>query len=126
MQKFKRWIIPALALGFLLVMLGWFLGRRSVEGLRLSTQREAPVRTVTAAEGTEAPRLDLNRATAEELTRLPGIGETLAQRIIDYREANGPFQYAAELLRVPGIGSKTFEALRDLIYVEAQDEDTDH
>ena len=126
MQKFKRWIFPALALCFLLVMGGWFLGRRSVDGLRLNVRQDAAIRSVSETESIEFERLDLNRAGLEELMRLPGIGETLAQRILEYRDANGPFQYAAELINVPGIGSKTYEALRDLICVEEQDENSDH
>ena len=60
---------------------------------------------------------DLNTATAEELARLPGIGEVLAERILRYREENGPFQTAEELLNVPGIGEKKLEALRPEVTV---------
>ena len=59
--------------------------------------------------------LDLNSATAEELQKLPGIGEKLSQAIVDYREQNGPFQTVDELLRVPGIGEKRLASIRDLV-----------
>lgn len=68
-------------------------------------------------EGTEPQRVDINRAESWLLEALPGIGETLAQRIIDYRQQNGSFQNTGELLKVPGIGDATYEQIRDLITV---------
>ena len=64
-----------------------------------------------------AEPVDLNTADLAALTSLPGIGETLAQRILDYREAHGPFRSAEELLEVSGIGEKRLEAIWDLICV---------
>jgi competence protein ComEA len=65
----------------------------------------------TAADG----RVDLNTADAATLDTLPRIGPAMAQRIIDWREANGPITSVDELLAVSGIGSKTVEALRSLV-----------
>jgi competence ComEA-like helix-hairpin-helix protein len=48
--------------------------------------------------------LDLNRATAQDLDALPGLGPALAQRIVDYRKAHGPFNQISDLSAVPGIG----------------------
>lgn len=62
--------------------------------------------------------LDLNSATAKELQKLPGIGEKLAQAIVDFREQNGPFQTVEDLLQVPGIGEKRLAAIRDLVTTE--------
>ncbi len=64
----------------------------------------------------EAP-VDINTAGVEELQRLPGIGPGLARRIIDDREANGPFREPAELTRVFGIGEGRFRQLEDLVTV---------
>ncbi|MFG0283334.1 MAG: ComEA family DNA-binding protein [Phycisphaerales bacterium JB039] len=60
-------------------------------------------------------RIDINVATAAQLELLPGIGPTLAQRIVDDRAVNGRFTTPEDLQRVRGIGPKTLEAVRELI-----------
>lgn len=74
----------------------------------------APVLPVTFVE--EGP-VDLNRATAAELEKLPGIGPALAARIVAWRETHGPFKTVEDLLAIPGIGPKTLEGLRDKVTV---------
>ena len=61
--------------------------------------------------------LDLNAATAEELTELPGIGEELSRRILEYREENGGFRSVEELMEVSGIGEGKFAALEGRVTV---------
>jgi competence protein ComEA len=58
-------------------------------------------------------RLDINRATAAELEALPGIGPVLARRIVEDREANGPFASVDDLDRVEGIGKGIVAKVRD-------------
>jgi competence protein ComEA len=60
-------------------------------------------------------RLNVNTATAPELERLPGIGPSLAQAIVEYRESHGPFQRPEGLLDVPGIGPAKLAQIKDLI-----------
>jgi competence protein ComEA len=67
--------------------------------------------------GVTAPLIDINTATLEELDTLPGIGPTLAQAIIDYREMNGPFLAIEDIIFVDGIGPDKFELIKDLITV---------
>jgi competence protein ComEA len=62
-------------------------------------------------------KVDINRAEAWLLAALPGIGETRARAIIDYRGQHGPFRDINELLKVPGIGDTTLEGIRPLITV---------
>ena len=73
----------------------------------------------TAPAQTEPPLalININIATADELMSLPGIGEVIASRIIEYREQNGGFDNIEEIKEVSGIGDAKFEAIKDLITV---------
>ena len=65
-------------------------------------------------------KLDLNKATLSQLIRLPGIGPSKAKAIIDYRKKIGGFTKPEQLIEVSGIGEKTFEKLKDRLFVEAK------
>jgi competence protein ComEA len=67
------------------------------------------------AAGSPAAPVDLNSATAEELDALPGIGPVTAQKIVDYRQAHGPFRSVDDLDAIPGIGPSRIENLRGLV-----------
>ena len=74
---------------------------------------------VPAVGESDAPQLiSINRAGAWLLDALPGIGPSLAQNIIDYREANGPFTMTEELKLVTGIGESTYDGLKHLVTVK--------
>lgn len=107
-----------------LILLGLtavFLG-----GLLTVSYRDRTTATVTVTvtaehtlppEEVEVTLVDLNTAEAEELATLPGIGEGLAKRIVDYRTEHGPFEGPEGLMEVSGIGEKKLEELRDYITV---------
>lgn len=63
----------------------------------------------------EVERIDLNTASKSQLERLPGIGEELARRIIE-RRVRRPFRRVVELLRIQGIGRRTYFRLRDRVH----------
>ena len=81
-------------------------------------QTVAQVNKSIAPTSTNATRINLNTASAEELETLPGIGKGLAARIIEHRETFGPFRKPEHLLIVRGISDKRFRALQDLITVD--------
>jgi competence protein ComEA len=64
-----------------------------------------------------AGKIDLNRATVEQLDALPGVGPVTAQRILDWRTRNGRFARVDQLREVEGIGERRFAQLRDLVTV---------
>jgi competence protein ComEA len=67
--------------------------------------------------GDPSALVNINTASLEELDTLPGIGPAIAQRIVEYRTANGPFETIEELMLVQGIGPATFAKLQERIVV---------
>jgi competence protein ComEA len=95
-----------------------------VDGSQILVARSAPDGSavpppgvVSGAPGSTGTKININTASATELEALPGVGEVIAQAIVDFRTENGPFATAEDLLDVSGIGDATFAEMEDLITV---------
>ncbi len=95
----------------------------------LSDEKETVVRaeddiTVTEEKSDTASNekndlyININTDDISELEKLKGIGEKIAQRIIDYRKENGNFEVIEDIMKVSGIGKKRFQDIKDYIYVK--------
>lgn len=90
-----------------------------VDGTQVLVPREGEqgIAPPAAAGAPAGGLVNVNTATATELEELPGIGEVLAQRIVDHRTANGPFTSVDQLVDVSGIGDAILESIRELVTV---------
>lgn len=107
--------------GYLAVLTVLFLACTAVTWLMTPRQVTGDYQLTAQAvtEDTAAlTKVNINTAGVEELDGLPGIGPVLAQRIVDWREENGLFHSAEELLEVEGIGRATLENLQNCIITE--------
>ena len=113
-MKKPQWILLGITGVFICLLVGIFVGRNlGGSYIRLHNSSD-PQDSVVATEQNDG-RLDINTATSEQLQMLPGIGETLAQRIIDYRTEHGDFKTVDELLQVNGIGESKLKQLKPYI-----------
>ena len=101
-----------------------------LESLNLAAPLVDGTQILVVREGSEAPApagasggvaagglINVNTASASELEALPGVGEVIAQAIVDHRTENGPFTSVDQLLDVSGIGDATLEDIRELVTV---------
>jgi competence protein ComEA len=86
------------------------------DGERVVVSGPGEASETNISEGSEG-KLHLNAATAAELDALPGVGPVIAQRIVTFRDENGPFGSVDDLLDVPGIGEAKLADLRDRVQV---------
>ncbi len=96
--------VAVLMLLGLAAAVGWWISQGGPQGRLIEVDRAEPQ--------TAGFQVDLNEAEWPELVQLPGIGETLARRIVESRRTDGPFPDHEELKRVRGIGPKTLDRIR--------------
>ena len=94
-MKFQRIVATGLALVFALV---------TSSGVAVAAAKPAP-----------SGKVNINTATAQQLTVLPGVGEKLAARIVDYRQKSGGFKNVSELMNVQGIGEKNLAKIQGFL-----------
>ena len=99
----------------------------------LYARHSKPLKNITIVEGSfnkelslkevnekleESLKVGINSSAKEELTNIPGVGEVLAERIVEYRDAHGNFYAIEDLLEVEGIGAKKLEKIKEYIDLE--------
>ncbi len=114
----KAKAILAVLIFILLVTVGILIERYEKDAFIKETVATDDAKYTSLSPGEIDGKININSATVEELNELNGIGEAMAQRIIDYRTENGPFLTIEEIMKVSGISEKKFEAIQGDICAE--------
>jgi len=131
MTKKLLFAFCALVMCFLAFTGGYFVGHRwksagysvavEYEFPAIETYAEIPEVSESSAEPVSSEPttelINLNTADVHDFETLPGVGEEIAKRIVEYRAKIGEFKYPAQLLDVSGIGEKKYDAIKDLVCV---------
>ena len=113
-MKKGAWLLLISFVCSLCIVLGIFVGR-NMHGHYAVLPANIQETNNDGQQGQIDFRIDLNTATERQLMELPGIGEIMAKRIVDYRTDHGPFQSTDDLIHVDGIGEKTLQEIQMLI-----------
>lgn len=108
---------PIVLVALLVLTLSSCKPHRDVANTNSSSQKPVEQTSISQSES-HKPCVNLNTATAEELKALPGIGEVMARRVIDYREHHGRFRRPEEIIIVEGFSEKKYRAIANHICVE--------
>ena len=106
--KHNKYAIPSLALLACVVFGSAGCGGKIEEPISYSNVKNSP----------SSAAININTASAEELQKIPYIGEKLAGQIIEHRETYGPFRRAEDLILIPGISDSRFRKIRGLVRVD--------
>lgn len=118
-MKKQGWILIAVTGAFLCLLLGVFLGRNSNKTyIQIQDIDSVQTQPSTSRSPESLGKININTATLEQLQLLPGIGESLALRILDYRAEHGDFKSTEELMHVSGIGEKKFDSIKNYVVID--------
>lgn len=113
-------ILLCTSLCFIFLITGVFIGRNTIGASLTAEPRDRLVlQTVDPSDAADfvSGKININTADIDKLTMLPGIGEVIAQRIIDYRQQHGKFRSVDELMNVEGIGESRLTNITKYITV---------
>lgn len=116
--KKQGWILIAATGAFFCLLLGVCLGRNSNKTyIQIQDIDSTQMQPSTSRSPESLGKININTATLEQLQLLPGIGGSLAQRILDYRDEHGDFKSTDELMNVSGIGEKKFDSIKNYVII---------
>ena len=117
-RRANQTIIALGVIAVLILVAVWWVRNGGLEGKLAEHDRPAPHGSKAGAARKADFVVDVNHAEVAELVELPGVGQAIAERIVEYRKQNGPFQSVDDLREVTGIGPKTLDALRPHVRVK--------
>lgn len=95
-----------------------YIPNQSEESTEMAEGAGTATESLTGSSSNSKGKININKATASELTAIPGVGESTAQKIVAYREENGKFKAIEDIKNVSGIGDSKFNNIKDYIAVK--------